>query len=194
MLTLPAATGRASGRTAGPVGADPVTLGVASGDPFPDGSVLWTRLAPTPLAEDGMGGMPDRVVPVHREVAADERFRRVVRRGTALARPQWGHSVHIELDGLDPGREYWYRFKAYRWISPVGRTRTAPPRWAFPSALAMAFVSCSQYEHGYFTAYRRLAEEEPDLILHLGDYQYEYARTGTPSRAATRATTPARRR
>jgi alkaline phosphatase D len=175
VLTLPAATSRANGRTAGPIGADPFTLGVASGDPSPDGFVLWTRLAPTPLAEDGMGGMPNRVVPVRWEVATDERFRRVVRRGTALARPQWGHSVHIELDGLDPGREYWYRFKAYRWISPVGRTRTAPPRWAFPSALAMAFVSCSQYEHGYFTAYRRLAEEDPDLILHLGDYQYEYA-------------------
>ena len=57
----------------------------------------------------------------------------------------------------------------------------------------MAFVSCAQYEHGYFTAYRRLAEEHPDLILHLGDYQYEYSRTPTSSPAATSATTRAPR-
>ncbi|HWS38816.1 MAG TPA: alkaline phosphatase D family protein [Actinoplanes sp.] len=161
--------------TRGPLSGDPFTLGVASGDPSPDGFVLWTRLAPTPLAADGLGGMPSRNVPVGWEVAADERFRRVIRRGVATARPARAHAVHVELDGLAPGREFFYRFRAERWTSPVGRTRTAPGRWANPSALAMSFVSCSQYEHGYFTAYRRLAEDEPELILHLGDYQYEYA-------------------
>ncbi|HEX2312389.1 MAG TPA: alkaline phosphatase D family protein [Thermomonospora sp.] len=154
--------------------ADPFTLGIASGDPDHDGFVLWTRLALAPLAEDGRGGMPTRNVPVHWEVAADPRFRRVVRRGTALARPESAHSVHVELNGLEAGRDYWYRFRVERYISPVGRTRTAPARHAFGAALAMAFVSCSQFEHGYFTAYRRLAEEHPDLVLHLGDYQYEY--------------------
>ncbi|AVT33585.1 alkaline phosphatase [Plantactinospora sp. BC1] len=166
----------ASAAAARPLAADPFTLGVASGDPDSDGFVLWTRLAPTPLAEDGLGGMPNRAVPVRWELAADERFRHVVRRGTAVARPQSGHSVHVELHGLQPGREYFYRFHAERHTSPVGRTRTAPAPWALGGALTMAFASCSQYEHGYFTAYRRLAEEEPDLVLHLGDYQYEYAK------------------
>ena len=158
----------------GPLRADPFTLGVASGDPDPDGFVLWTRLAPTPLAEDGLGGMPSRTVPVAWEVAADERFRRVVRRGVAVARPESAHTVHVELSHLLPGREYFYRFRAERYVSPVGRTRTAPPPWAVGGSLAMSFASCSQYEHGYFTAYRHLAADEPDLILHLGDYQYEY--------------------
>jgi len=160
----------------GPLRSDPFTLGVASGDPDPDGFVLWTRLAPQPLAEDGLGGMPNRPVTVRWEVAADERFRSVVRRGAGNARPEHAHSVHVELSGLLPGREYFYRFRAEGHVSPVGRTRTAPARWAMPSALAMTFVSCSQYEHGYFTAYRRAAEDSPDLILHLGDYQYEYTR------------------
>ncbi|MEN3613411.1 alkaline phosphatase D family protein [Plantactinospora sp. ZYX-F-223] len=159
-----------------PLAADPFTLGVASGDPDSDGFVLWTRLAPTPLASDGLGGMPNRVVPVRWELAADERFRHVVRRGTAAARPQSGHTVHVELNGLQPGREYFYRFHAERHTSPVGRTRTAPAAWALGGALTMAFASCSQFEHGYFTAYRRLAEEHPDLVLHLGDYQYEYTK------------------
>ncbi len=170
-----AAPGTAGAATR-PLAADPFTLGVASGDPDHDGFVLWTRLAVEPLAEDGLGGMPSRPVPVHWELAADERFRHVVRRGLALARPSSAHAVHVELNGLGPGREYFYRFHTGRWTSPVGRTRTAPLPWQLPRSLAMAFASCSQYEHGYFTAYRRLAEQEPDLVLHLGDYQYEYAR------------------
>jgi alkaline phosphatase D len=159
----------------GPLRCDPFTLGVASGDPEPDGFVLWTRLAPAPLAEDGLGGMPSRDVPVHWEVAVDPRFRRVVRCGTALARACAAHTVHVELCDLLPGREYFYRFRAERYVSPAGRTRTASEPWTNCDSLAMSFVSCSQYEHGYFTAYRRLAEDEPDLVLHLGDYQYEYA-------------------
>ncbi|GAB2576281.1 alkaline phosphatase [Paractinoplanes abujensis] len=158
----------------GPLRSDPFTLGVASGDPEPDGFVLWTRLAPTPLAEDGLGGMPDRVVPVQWELAADERFRTIVRRGVAAARPESAHAVHVELGHLLPGREYFYRFRAEGYVSPAGRTRTAPPLWATGGTLAMAFASCSQYEHGYFTAYRHLAADEPDIVLHLGDYQYEY--------------------
>ncbi|GAA2680017.1 alkaline phosphatase D family protein [Actinoplanes palleronii] len=168
----PLAAGAAPHR--GPLRSDPFTLGVASGDPEPDGFVLWTRLAVDPLAEDGLGGMPDRAIRVGWELAADERFHRVIRRGATLARPGSAHAVHVELDGLSPGREFFYRFHAERYTSPTGRTRTTPPHWATPASLAMSFVSCSQYEHGYFTAYRRLAEDEPELILHLGDYQYEY--------------------
>ncbi|GAB3221468.1 alkaline phosphatase PhoD [Glycomyces halotolerans] len=153
---------------------DPFTLGVASGDPTPDGAVLWTRLAPEPLAEDGMGGMPNRAFDVKWEVAGDERFRRRVASGFQQARPEWGHSVHVELTGLEPGADYYYRFKVGRWVSPIGRTRTAPAAGDMPESLRMAFASCAQYEHGYFTAYRHLAEARPDLVLHLGDYQYEY--------------------
>lgn len=153
---------------------DPFTLGVASGDPWPDGFVLWTRLALEPLAADGLGGMPDRPVQVSWEVAEDEGMQKVRRRGVEHARLDTAHSVHVELHGLKPGREYWYRFRTGMYVSPVGRALTTPTWDETPAALAMAFASCSQYEHGYFTAYRRLAEDQPDLVLHLGDYQYEY--------------------
>ena len=156
------------------IDSDPFTLGVASGDPEPDGVVLWTRLAIDPLAEDGMGGMPDGAFDVKWEVAADDRFRHRVARGEVQTAAEVGYSVHIEVDGLRAGREYFYRFKTGKWTSPVGRTVTAPPRLSMPRELRMAFASCSQYEHGYFTAYRHMAESRPDLILHLGDYQYEY--------------------
>ncbi len=153
---------------------DPFTLGVASGDPAFDGVVLWTRLAPEPLADDGRGGMPSKVVPVRWEIATDERMRDVVQRGTAQARPETGHSIHVETFGLRSGAEYFYRFRALGHLSPVGRTVTTPEPESNPASLLMAFASCSQYEHGFFTAYRRLAEESPDVVLHLGDYLYEY--------------------
>jgi alkaline phosphatase D len=158
----------------GSLRSDPFTLGVASGDPEPDGFVIWTRLAVDPLAEDGLGGMPSRAVAVDWEVARDQRFRRIVARGRSGARAESGYAVHATLRGLEPGREYFYRFRAEKFFSPAGRTRTAPPPWATVSALAMSFASCSQFEHGYFTAYRHLAADEPELVLHLGDYQYEY--------------------
>ncbi len=152
-------------------GAYPFSLGVASGDPEPRGVVLWTRLAPDPL---NGGGMPDAAVPVRWEVSSDQRFKKVVARGTEPARPELGHSVHVEVDGLDLGSEYFYRFKSGSEISPVGRTKTAPRRNAALRELNFAFVSCQQYEHGYYTAYRRLAEEDLDVVFHLGDYIYEY--------------------
>jgi alkaline phosphatase D len=128
---------------------DPFTLGVASGEPSPDGFVLWTRLAPRPLAG---GGMPNRVVPVHWQIAADEGFSRIVRRGTAHAHPALAHSVHIEVTGMRPAAEYWYRFKAGSKHSPIGRTSTAPAVGASPQRLRFAFASCQNYEHGYYTA------------------------------------------
>ncbi|MGW0485217.1 alkaline phosphatase D family protein [Nonomuraea sp. NPDC003214] len=155
---------------------DPFTLGVASGDPDHDGFVLWTRLAQEPLAEDGMGGMPNRPFPVLWQVYADERCRRLVRAGVAVAAPEWGHSVHVEVGHLSSGREYWYRFRVGPYVSPVGRALTAPHPLSYGGALTMAFASCAQYEHGYFTSYRRMAEDRPDIVLHLGDYQYEYKR------------------
>ena len=159
----------------GPLRSDPFTLGVASGDPEPDGFVIWTRLAVDPLDEDGLGGMPSRHVAVDWEVARHERFRRVIARGRSSARAQSGYAVHVVLRDLEPAREYFYRFRAEGYLSRTGRTRTAPQPWANVSTLAMSFASCSQFEHGYFTAYRHLAADEPDLVLYLGDYQYEYA-------------------
>ncbi|MFD0775458.1 alkaline phosphatase D family protein [Streptomonospora algeriensis] len=152
----------------------PFTLGVASGDPTHDGFVLWTRLAPEPLAADGSGGMPQKPVEVEYQVALDPRFRRVVRRGTAVASPELGHSVHPEISGLSPGREYHYRFRAMGAVSPVGTTRTAPPPSSMAGTLAFAFASCQKWDQGHYTAYEHLAREDLDLVLHLGDYIYEY--------------------
>ena len=152
----------------------PFTLGVASGDPVPDGFVLWTRLALDPTAADGLGGMPARPVEVTWQVATDERFRSIVQRGTVRAVARSAHAVHVEVEGLRPGREYWYRFRAGRHVSATGRALTSPAGGSLPRSLTMAFASCAQYEHGFFTAYRRLAEDHPDLVLHLGDYVYEY--------------------
>lgn len=167
------ALGSSAGAAASGRLADPFTLGVSSGDPRPDGVVLWTRLAPNPLAEDGLGGMPGRVVPVLWQVSENERFTRIVAAGATIARPESAHSVHVEPHWLRPGREYFYRFRVQGHLSPVGRTRTAPAPGTM-GELTMCFASCSHFGEGYFTAYRRLAEDQPDLILHLGDYQYEY--------------------
>lgn len=149
----------------------PFTLGVASGDPAPDGVVLWTRLAPRPR-EPG-GGMPATPVAVAWEVAEDEAMSRIVRQGTTTADPAWAHSVHVEVDGLKPDRWYWYRFKCGAEISPPGRTRTMPPPGARAERLRFAFASCQKYEMGYYTAYEHMAREDLDLVVHLGDYIYE---------------------
>ncbi|ASK63808.1 alkaline phosphatase [Virgibacillus phasianinus] len=149
----------------------PFSLGIASGDPLPDGIVLWTRLAPKPL--EG-GGVPARNVPVHWELAKDEYFRHIVQRGTAIARPELAHSIHVEVDRLQPDTVYFYRFKAGKEYSQVGKTKTLPANDSHVSSLTFAFVSCQQYEHGYYTAYKHLAKEDLDLVFHLGDYIYEY--------------------
>jgi alkaline phosphatase D len=149
----------------------PFTLGVASGYPLPTSVVLWTRLAPTPLIPGG--GMPPDVVMVDWEVASDDRMQRIVRQGTAAATREWAHSVHVEVDGLEPGRWYWYRFRAGGAASPVGRTRTAPAANASLERLRLAFASCQQYEQGYYGAHHRMAGEDLDLLIFLGDYIYE---------------------
>jgi alkaline phosphatase D len=148
---------------------DPFTLGVASGAPLPDGIVLWTRLAPDPRTGGGLDPLP---IAVDWEVAMDESFRHIVRRGRTDADPAWAHSVHVEVDGLQPGRWYWYRFMTGDAVSPVGRTRTAPAPDSLTS-VRFAFASCQQYEQGYFAAHRHLAAENLDLVVFLGDYIYE---------------------
>jgi alkaline phosphatase D len=150
-------------------GRDPFTLGVASGCPRPDGVVLWTRLAPDPLQGGGMGDAP---VEVGWELASDEAFARIAARGTARATAEDAHSVHVELRGLESGRDYWYRFTAGGARSATGRTRTA--RAAGDAApMHFAFASCQQYEQGFYSAYRDMASQPLDLVVHLGDYIYE---------------------
>jgi alkaline phosphatase D len=149
---------------------DPFTLGVASGDPLPDGVALWTRLAPDPL---NGGGMPPKDVDVQWQIARDENFRHIVGRGTAIAGAHTAHSVHVDVGGLGPARWYWYRFKAGSYISPTGRTKTAHAGDSSPRRFRFAFVSCQNWQHGYYTAYGSLAEEDIDVVLHLGDYIYE---------------------
>lgn len=161
----------------GKVPSDPFKLGVASGDPLPDGFVLWTRLAPEPLAVDGHGGMPRRPYTVRYEVAEDEAFSKVVRRGQAVATPELAHSVHAEIHGLRPGRDYFYRFKAGDALSPVGRTKTAPDPRSTPAAFRFSTASCAAWYHGHFTAYQHMAQEDLDVVLFLGDYIYEYGIT-----------------
>ncbi len=148
-------------------------LGVASGDPLPDAVVIWTRLAPEPLALDGNGGMPSRKVPVHWEVARDEGFRQVVRRGMFLTAPDLGHSVHVDVTGLASDSWYYYRFRVQRDISPTGRTRTAPAEGQTPGTTTFAIASCQRFTDGYYTAYQAMLADDPDLVLHLGDYFYE---------------------
>lgn len=154
------------------------SLGVASGAPRPDGAVLWTRLAPEPLAEDGHGGMELRPVPVRWQVAEDEDFTRIVARGQALAQPELAHAVHPRVEGLAPATEHFYRFVVGRRTSPVGRFRTLPATGEEAESFSFGLVSCQAWYHGHFTAHRHLAEEEDlDLVVFVGDYIYEYGIT-----------------
>jgi alkaline phosphatase D len=162
---------------------DPFSLGVASGDPTPTGFTLWTRMAPRPLEIDG--GMNGQRTAVSWEIADDEAFARVVRRGRATAVPELGFSIHVDVDGLEPDRWYHYRFTAGAASSAVGRARTTPAAGAL-TPLRLAFASCQHYEQGLFTAYSHLAREEVDLVAHLGDYIYEYA----PGQGRVRTHTP----
>lgn len=151
-----------------PLAANPFALGVASGDPAPDGMVLWTRLLPST-------GEPLPAQTVHWELAHDEGFARIVQKGQATAAPERGHSVHVEVRGLEPGRWYHYRFMLGQATSATGRTCTAPALHALPGRLRVAFASCQRWEHGHYAAWRHVCSDQPDLVLFLGDYIYEYA-------------------
>jgi len=149
----------------------PFTLGVASGDPTPEGAVIWTRLAPAPV--EAAGGMPAAPVEVTFEVSIDEGFSQIVRSGTVLARPESAHCVHVELHGLAAGRIFFYRFHSGAATSPTGRLTTAPAFGAELDRLRIAWASCQHYEQGFFTPYRDLVAQNPDLVIHTGDYIYE---------------------
>ncbi|MDT0309192.1 alkaline phosphatase D family protein [Streptomyces sp. DSM 44917] len=154
--------------------------GVASGDPLPDGVLLWTRVTPTPAAVPGSGEGPDTEVTW--EVARDAEFRTVVASGSVTASAASDHTVKADVRGLEADTAYHYRFAAGGAQSPAGRTRTAPATGAAPAGLRLGVVSCSNYEAGHFAAYRHLAaRRDLHAVLHLGDYLYEYATGSYPA-------------
>jgi alkaline phosphatase D len=154
------------------LGSNPFTLGVASGDPTPDGIVLWTRLAPEPAE---IGTLGRRAIPVGWRVATDSRMRHVVARGVAAAPAELAHSVHVEVNGLRPGSDYFYQFDMRDEESAVGHFRTAPAEHEWVRQIKFAFATCQDWPSGYYTAYRDMLKQDLDLVLHLGDYTYEYA-------------------
>lgn len=143
---------------------NPFKLGIASGDPASDGFVLWTRL---------LGESLSAPVEVNWRVASDDQMRSVVKKGKAMASGDLAHSVHAEVSGLKPNRDYWYQFSAGKEESPIGRARTSPSLNEDLDKLTFAFASCQSYEAGYWTAYDHMVAENLDLIVFLGDYIYE---------------------
>jgi alkaline phosphatase D len=151
---------------------NPFKLGVASGDPGPNDIVLWTRLVLDPFAVGG--GLPAEPFEVAYELSRDEDFHSIVRKGTTVALPDEAHSARVELDGLNPDHEYFYRFKVGPEISPVGRTRTTAPGNSLVRSFTFAFVSCQNFSDGYFTSYAEVAAaSDVEAIIFLGDYIYE---------------------
>ncbi len=161
---------------------DPFQLGIASGDPQESGVTLWTRLCPRPHDPDG--GMTGSRVAVRWEVAEDEQFAKVVKRGTATATPELAYAIHVNVDDLRANRWYFYRFMSGDATSPVGRTRTTPDDDEL-TPLRFAVASCQHYEQGLYTAYQHMVKEDLDLVTHLGDYIYE----GAPIAGRVRAHT-----
>ncbi|OUD00939.1 alkaline phosphatase D family protein [Streptomyces swartbergensis] len=147
--------------------------GVASGDPLPDGVLLWTRVTPVPEAIPGSGLGPD--TEVSWIVAKDKAFTTVVAKGSTTATAASDHTVKADIRGLEPATDYWFRFSAGGTDSPAARTRTAPAADAAVTNLRFGVVSCANWEAGYFSSYRHLAARgDLDAWLHLGDYIYEY--------------------
>lgn len=153
----------------------PFSLGVASGDPDDHSVVLWTKLAPEPLIPGG--GMPPRPIEVAWEIASDEHFKKVIQKGRTIAAPQLGHSIHVTPEGLPSDSWFYFRFQVAGHTSATGRTRTMPAIGAQVDSLKIAVTSCQNFEQGLFTAYEQMKADAPDLVFHLGDYIYEYARS-----------------
>ncbi|MFJ2190362.1 alkaline phosphatase D family protein [Kitasatospora sp. NPDC087861] len=177
-LPLALSTPAEAAQPAGTPEATPRFLhGIASGDPLPDGVLLWTRVTPRPEAVPGSGLGPD--TEVRWELAADQAFTRIVASGTVTATAAADHTVKADVRGLTPDTPYWYRFTATTGtgttVSPTGRTRTTPATDAALARLRFGVASCANWEAGYFSAYRHLAARgDLDAFLFLGDYIYEY--------------------
>ncbi len=146
------------------------THGVASGDPLSDRVILWTRTS----ADN------PKDVPVRWEVATDTAFSSIVASGEATATASRDYTLKVDATGLRAGTTYYYRFRAYNSVSPIGRTRTLPT--GSVTQVKLAVFSCSNYPAGYFNVYADAAKRNDlDATLHLGDYIYEYSSTGYAS-------------
>lgn len=148
------------------------THGVASGDPLHDRVIIWTRATP-----DTSGR-----VRVEWEVASDPEFDNVITRGSGETSAEVDYTVKVDVEGLEAGTRYYYRFMNGDRVSPTGVTRTLPAG-SIESA-AFAVVSCSNYPAGFFNVYREVAKQDVDAVLHLGDYLYEYTAQGYASERA----------
>ncbi len=189
--TAPAASATAAGQNSAARTPAPAFLhGVASGDPLPDGVLLWTRVTPEPGAEPGSGRGAE--TPVRWEVAEDREFTAIAASGTTLAAASSDHTVKADVRGLRPATTYYYRFTASgpdteggEVRSPTGRTRTAPAVGANVAGVRFGVVSCANWEAGWFSAYRHLAARgDLDAVVHLGDYLYEYGIGEYPTQGA----------
>lgn len=161
-----------SGKNDGVVKTGAFAHGVASGDPFTDSVVLWTRLT-TDL---------DGEIEVFWDVASDPDFNTIIAAGSVSAQASRDYCVKVIAENLAAGKDYFYRFRASQAVSQIGRTRTLPE--GRTDQLRFAVVSCSNWQHGYFNTYDAIAkqaETQPyDALIHLGDYYYEYGALETP--------------
>ena len=144
-------------------GANSFLHSVASGDPLANAVVLWTRITPAGSA----------AVIVDYVVATDPALATVVLAGQVSTDASRDYTVKVDALGLQPNTTYYYRFSVPGGQSPIGRTKTLPV--GDTGRLRLAVVSCASLAHGYFNAYRRIGERaDLDLVVHLGDYIYEY--------------------
>ncbi|MDO6746658.1 alkaline phosphatase D family protein [Gilvimarinus sp. 1_MG-2023] len=145
--------------------------GVASGDPLANSVILWTRVTPADSSAEA--------VRVSWEIADNQAFNNIIAEGSGEAHIARDFTIKVDVQGLSPDSHYYYRFKTASTTSTVGRTRTMPDNSA--EQLSLAVVSCSNYPAGFFHVYNEIANKSVDLVLHLGDYIYEYGRDGYAS-------------
>lgn len=151
----------------------PFQYGIASGDPTARKVIIWTRVTPSDSATPGSRKGPG--ASVRWEVASDPRFRNVVADGVKRSSAKDDHTIKLDVSGLKPNTEYYYRFKMKGKRSEVGRMKTAPAPSQTVEELLFGVTSCANYQGGFFSAYRYMAERrDMDFVLHLGDYIYEY--------------------
>ncbi len=140
--------------------------GVASGDPLQDRVILWTRLTPSDSSAR---------LQVTWEIALDQQFKQIIKTDKVTTSASQDFTVKVDAIGLKPNQTYFYRFVFGDKISPVGQTKTLPTS---TSKVSFAVCSCSNYPAGYFYVYREMAKQNVDVVIHLGDYIYEYGADG----------------
>jgi len=151
------------------IATDPFTLGVASGDPTATSVILWTRLAPDPVNDEGLG---DIDIDLLWEIGSDESFTEVLASGLVTAEARFGHAVHVDAAFTSASPNVWYRFRTEQWTSPLGRTRLAAPDGS-TEPIKIATASCQNWTAGFYAAYADMVRQSPDLVVFLGDYIYE---------------------